>query len=292
MSAPKVIIGTIAYGAVTAPYLPLFKKSLAEQTFRDFELVIHDNTEDNLGFSRAYNSMMNKAAQKGAEYFLVINPDIRLEPNALAVLTDELMASSDVTCVVPKIRQWDFKNNALTNIIDSCGLGFFDCLNFYDIGQGQLDQGQYDNDIPFGPGGAAALFKLKDLETIKEGNCYFDEHFFMYKEDCDLAYRMHLAGLKTKLAPQAVMYHDRTSAAGGILKRFVNRFGRSKQVNRWAFINHHYLFIKYWRLQSFKAKCLAIIRMKLMFFEALVFEQYLLSCYRIIIKEMKTLKRY
>ncbi len=288
----KLIIGTISYGALTAPYLPFFKQSLKEQSFQDFGLIIHDNTEKNLGFGKAYNRMIEQARAAGAEYFFIVNPDLILEPEVLEKLLTVLDTATELSAVMPKLRVWDFEHNKKTSIIDSCGLGLKSCLNFFDYGQGQIDTGQYDAQEIIGPSGAAAMFRLKDFERIAENGQFFDEHFFMYKEDCDLAYRLYLKGMKSKLVPGAIAYHDRSSAAGTLLKRFLNRFKRSKNVNRWAFTNQHFLFIKYWSKQSVSAKLLAIVRMKIMFIEALIFEQYLLSCYSTIVKEAKTLKRY
>jgi uncharacterized membrane protein YhdT len=92
--------------------------------------------------------------------------------------------------------------------------------------------------------------------------------------------------------PEAIAYHDRSSAAGSFLKRFLNRFQRSHKVNRWAFLGQHYVYIKYWSKQSYVSKMVGVVRMIVMFFEALILEQYLLSCYKIILREEKTLKRY
>ncbi len=294
ISAPqhKLIIGTISYGALTAPYLPFFKQSLKEQSFQDFGLIIHDNAEKNLGFGKAYNRMIEQARAAGAEYFFIVNPDLILEPDVLEKLLTVLDSEPELSIVMPKLRVWDFEHKNKTSIIDSCGLGLKPCLNFFDYGQGQIDTGQYDAQEIIGPSGAAAIFRLSDFERIEENGQFFDEHFFMYKEDCDLAYRLYLKGMKSKLVPDAIGYHDRSSAAGTLIKRFFNRFKRSKNVNRWAFTNQHFLFIKYWSKQSFSSKILAIIRMKIMFIQALIFEQYLLASYSTIVKEAKTLKRY
>jgi hypothetical protein len=54
---------------------------------------------------------------------------------------------------------WDFNPadgaDRKANVIDSCGIGITPSHHFYDIGQGEEDNGQYDKlkDI-FGPSGA------------------------------------------------------------------------------------------------------------------------------------------
>jgi GT2 family glycosyltransferase len=292
MLEKKVVIGTIAYDALTAPYLALFKQSLAEQTYKNFTLVIHNNTENNLGFSQAYNLMIKQAREASADYFLVINPDVYLAKNVLELLVKELASNKKLAVTMPKLLKWDFANKILTKIIDSCGLKLSGGLSFNDLGQGQVDHNQFDHEVVIGATGAAALFRLSALEEVKEGQQYFDEHFFMYKEDCDLAYRLYLKNYQALLVPEALAYHDRTASGGNLIKRFFNRRQRNEKVKQWSFINQHFLFIKYWHQQNLVNRFMILVRAKLMFLNALIFEQFLLSCYKEILQQRKTLKRY
>lgn len=312
ISTPTVYIGFITFGALTAPYLPIFLESIARQTFKDYKLVAYDNTptkeadflntipdsvdvfksSQNIGFSRAFNKLIAEAKNNGAKYFLVINPDIYLDPTALDILVKTLEADNNLGSVCPKILKWDFKANQLTNIIDSCGMIMHRGLAFSDLGQGLVDHNQFDKTAIIGPSGAAGLFRLSALDTIAEDGKYFDENFFMYKEDCDLSYRFYLHGFKSQLVPQAKIYHDRTVTGGNLWDRFINRRKRSVDVRRWSFTNQHFLFIKYWSKQNFFNRLVILIRVKLLFLNALLFEQDLLTCYSIIFKEKSKLKRY
>lgn len=112
-------------------------------------------------------------------------------------------------------------------------------LRFVDAGQGEPDKGQYDDINILGPSGAAAMYRLEALEKAEQNGQYFDELMFMYKEDCDLAYRLKLAGYKSKCAPDAIIYHDRTARAKGEgnLKVFFNRGNKSQQIKKWSFLN-------------------------------------------------------
>jgi len=311
-NSPQVYIGFITFGALTAPYLAGFLNSLAQQTFKDFQIVVYDNTpanelehlnllpdevivfkgSENVGFSRAYNKLISEAIKARAKYFLVINPDTYLKPEALELLVKGLESDEQLSSVCPKLLKLDFKNNQLTNIIDSCGLVMHPGLGFSDLGQGMIDHGQHNTGAIFGVSGAAGLFRLSALEAVAENGNYFDANFFMYKEDCDLAYRLYLGGFKSKLIPEALVYHDRTASGGNLWERFVKRRDRSRDIKRWAFINQHFLFIKYWSKQSFFNRLAIIIRVKLLFGYALLLEPHLLACYKIIFQESKKLKRY
>jgi GT2 family glycosyltransferase len=293
-------IGFITYGKSTAKYLPYFLSGLKEQTFKDFNILVFDNTEEaenenalyirnnypeieiargngNLGFAAAFNRLINKAKGGGAEYFLALNPDMVLEPDAVEKMVKVLEGDSGLGSVCPKILKWDFENNKKTSIIDSCGIKVKSGLRFFDLGQDKFDKGQFNNTEILGPSGAAAMYRISALENIKENNQYFDELMFMYKEDCDLAYRLFLAGYRSKLAAGAVIYHDRTAYGKGEdnLQIAFNRKNKSRQVKKWAFLHQQIIFIKYWHLQSFRNK-IAIIwyEIKMIVF-ILLFEQYL-----------------
>ncbi|MBU4257380.1 glycosyltransferase family 2 protein [Patescibacteria group bacterium] len=295
-------IGFITYGKSTAKYLPYFLSSLKGQTFKDFNILVFDNTEEaenenalyirnnypeieiargngNLGFAAAFNRLINKAKGGGAEYFLALNPDMVLEPDAVEKMVKVLEGDSGLGSVCPKILKWNFENNKKTSIIDSCGIKVKSGLRFFDLGQNKFDKGQFNNAEILGPSGAAAMYRISALENIKENSQYFDELMFMYKEDCDLAYRLFLAGYRSKCVADAVIYHDRTTygKGEGDLQVAFNRKGKSRQVKKWAFLHQQIIFIKYWKLQSFWNK-LAIIwyEIKMIIF-ILLFEQYLLG---------------
>lgn len=292
ISKPAVCIGIITYGALTAPYVSLFREALAKQSFQNFQLLVHDNTDHNVGFGAGYNELIRRAKALGARYFCIINPDLILKPDALEILVAALEHDPQLASVAPKLLRWDFTSNVFSNTIDSCGITLKSGLGFADIGQGEEDSGQYDQTAIFGPSGAAGLYRISALDAIAENGAYFDEHFFMYKEDCDFVYRLMLAGFKSRLIPLAIGYHDRTAVGGALLSRFRNRRSRSRLVNQWSFTNQHFIFIKYWRGQSAYNKFLVMCRICVMALNALVFEQYLLSSYKTILATAPDLRHY
>lgn len=163
----------------------------------------------------------------------------------------------EVGAVVPLIYRWDFLNKLKTSIIDSRGITITPEHRFYEI-----DQGRDSNDLKFaseevfGFSGAAVLFRLEALTDVaflnKSGkNEYFDELMFMYKEDCDLSYRLQLAGWKIITAPQAKIYHDRTATGKGnsLWQIVFNRKNKSQQIKRWSFLHHWIILLKYKNLK-------------------------------------------
>lgn len=298
---PKLVVGFVTYGESTAKYLPYFLDSLKKQTFKDSDVLVVDNSPqvdnpnleylknhsfieviasgENRGFARAYNILIKEAAKRGAEYFLTLNPDMLLEPEAIEGLVTTMDNDKSLGSAAPKILKWDFKNNAKTSILDTCGIKIKKNLTFFDTGQAEEDQGLFDNKEMLGPSGAAGIYRMSALEEVKEGENYFDEMMFMYKEDCDLAYRMRLAGYRSICVGGSVFYHDRTASGKGegILKVALNRKKKSRQVKKWSFFNQQIIFIKYWNIQTWPRK-MAILwyQLKALVF-ILLFEQYLLK---------------
>jgi len=317
MKKAKLVIGFITYGELTANYLPYFLNSIKKQSYKDFKILSFDNSEkeinknsefilknypeieiirvgENIGFARAYNILISQAVKIGAEYFLLLNPDLILEPEAIKELMKVIEGDNRLGSVSPKILQWDFKNNKKTNVIDTYGVALRPGLRFIDIGQGQIDKGQFDNIEILGPSGAAALYRIRALEQIAHHSHYFDELMFMYKEDCDLAYRLYLAGYKSKYVDQAIVYHDRTVKSMGEnnLKVMLNRKEKGRQAKRWAFLNQQIIFFKYWRLQNRRNKMLIFwFGLKMLIF-VLLFEQYLLGQFIKLWKIRKKIRIY
>ena len=42
----KLLVGFITYGKLTSKYLPYFLPSLKKQTFKDFKIIVVDNSEE------------------------------------------------------------------------------------------------------------------------------------------------------------------------------------------------------------------------------------------------------
>ena len=276
----KLIVGFLTYNESSAKYLEEFLVSLAGAlNFLDrseFKIFARDNSDalnpknklfidefnashnnlieystenNNFGFGVSFNVLISKAISSQAEYFLILNPDMILDYKAVQNLVRALDENKSFSAASPKIYYWDFLNNIKTNKIDSLGITVRPGLRFSNLGQGFDDNGQFDNGDIIGPSGASGLFRLADLERIVELGVngkrqYFDERFFMYKEDCDLAYRLYLAGLKTVIVPEALIYHDRSSGSGkqNVFKKITNRFRISRQIRAWSLQNQNILY--------------------------------------------------
>ena len=296
-----MLIGFIIYGDHTAKYLPSFLSSLKNQTFTDYKIIAFNNGEadddnvkylcanfpeieilsagKNIGFAAAYNQMIARAVAERADYFLMTNPDVIFELDVLEKLVARLSLDNKFGSVCPKILKWNFAANKKTEIIDTYGIAMKSGLRFFDVGQGMADDKKFRYARIIGPSGACGLFRLAALERVKENGKYLDERMFMYKEDCDLDYRLYLIQQESVCVAEAVVYHDRTAhgIGEGDLGAIRARGGKNIQVKRWSMLNQQLIFKKYWHLQNIVSKINIILYLSKSFFYTLFFEQYLLK---------------
>ena len=204
-------------------YLKKCLDSLSNQNFRDFDICIVDNGStdgsgewiannsrelntvsfpDNRGFSKAFNWGVKHTS---GEFVLSLNPDVFVEQNFLQEIVNSMNQDENVGIVSPKLLRVED-----ATIIDSTGLFINRFRRPYDRGQGEIDKGQYDNSFQiFGACGAAALYRRAMLVDIALHDEFFDEDFFAYYEDADLAWRAQLRGWNARYAPKAVATHVR-----------------------------------------------------------------------------------
>ncbi len=89
-----------------------------------------------------------------------------------------------------------------TQIIDSTGIYFLPNLRHLDRGAGELDHGQFERmEYVFGATGAAALYRRSMVDDVSVNGEFFDEQFFAYREDADLAWRAQLMGWRCVYTP-------------------------------------------------------------------------------------------
>lgn len=316
----KLFIGFITYNKASSKYLAYFLPSLKEALNflpeNEYIVAAFDNSDSdknenrlaleffdyknnfkikyhsqdrNIGFGAAYNKLIDSAKKSEAKYFFIINPDLILDSKSILNLIKKLDADESVGAVSPKIKRWDFKNLKKTQEIDSCGLIMRPGLKFIDLGQGEIDRGQYDTSNIVAPSGAAGMFRVSTLDKIKEEGEYFDSRFFMYKEDCDLAYRLKKNNIKSFLVSNSLLYHDRTaSAKRGLLFYLINRRKIDKKIRTWSFVNQHLIFAKYFKQENFFNKLMIIKRVILIFIFSLMLEQFNLKHYKTIFSKIRS----
>lgn len=219
--------------------------SLVEQTHPHFEVVMVDNgssdgsvdfvrarfpsvriirNEENLGFAAGNNVGIR---QIESALIATLNNDAWVEPNWLEELAAAMASDGRVGMCASKML---FARRP--DVINSTGI----CVDRLGIAWDRRggvpdDEGLAPEEI-FGPCAGAAMYRRELLEDVG----LFDEDFFAFLEDVDLAWRAQWRGWRCLYVPTARAYHAHSSTAveGSPLKRHL--LGRNKV---WTLIKNY-----------------------------------------------------
>lgn len=226
--SPRVLASIVTYNS--ASHLQACLESLQAQSCRDFAVCIWDNgssdetveiiaagsafihstdfSTTNIGFCAAQNRLISSV---DSEYVLALNPDVFLQPRFIEILMRALDQDARAGAASGKLWRWEGSPcSAGSRILDTTGMYFTPSQRHLDRGSGEPDRGQYEKrEYVFGASGAAAFYRRKMLEETKAGDEYFDEAFFAYREDADLAWRAQWMGWRCLYVPEATGFHVR-----------------------------------------------------------------------------------
>jgi GT2 family glycosyltransferase len=184
--------------------------------------------DSNLGYSRA----VNLAAQRAqGEALVLLNDDSVVDAGYVERITDPLDPGAGVVMAAGVMR-----DSARPGLIDTAGIELDRTLLAYDYLNGEpLDVLEGPPPDPIGPSGAAAAL-TRDAFIDADG---FDEEFWMYLEDVDLALRLRQAGGSCRLAPAARGEHEhsRTLGPGSARKDYLVGYGRGYLLRKWGVLN-------------------------------------------------------
>src|SRR3989339_2089471 len=233
----RLTINLVTYNG--EKYIPYLFESLRKQTYQDWELLVLDNNssddtvdlikkqsynlnipfklienKENIGFAGGHNQLYRISQ---ADYILILNQDIYLEPDCLEKMVRFLDNNLNAVAVAPRLMRFSDKDlhRFMTDSrklqisegqIDGLGLKVmrnrrvvdkYAQKKWEDI-KGKVNLSYHTkNEMMevFGLSGAMAMYRssvIKDVETTP-GKIY-DESYLSYKEDVDLAFRLRSAG--------------------------------------------------------------------------------------------------
>jgi len=221
MTRLSIIIPNYNGAKYLSDCLKNLKISLNKCPSLKFEIILVDNAStdqsikiakdcqiiknhSNLGFAKAVNQGIRKAKY---EYVCLLNNDVNLDQNYFKLIIEKIKKYPKIACFCGTVLNRDGTQ------IESQGISF--------DWSGKCFQNQkYFSDFVWGSSGASVIYHKKILKKIG----LFDEHYFAYIEDVDLAFRLQKRGYQTLLIPQALAYH-----LGGATSNQMGNF-RAKQV--------------------------------------------------------------
>ncbi len=174
-----------------------------EQIRQDFPAVEVIVNADNAGYPRAANQGLRAST---AKYVVLLNNDLTVAPDWLAPLRAAAEADVRAALVQPKVlssrdrTEFDY-SGAAGGFMDAYG---YPCARGRVFDTIERDRGQYDDGRElFWASGAALL--IDRAAALEIGG--FDEQFFIFHEETDLAWRLHLRGRTVRFCPQSRVFH-------------------------------------------------------------------------------------
>ncbi len=164
----------------------------------------------NLGYGCAHNLAISQSL-KTAKYHLVLNPDIRFEPNAISQMIAYMDSHPNIGLLMPKVLYPNGEIQHLCKLMPTP----FDLImrrfipNFlhpwfkHRMEQYELKHKDYNQtmEVP----NLSGCFMLMRCEALKFTGL-FDDRFFMYLEDTDLSRRINQQ-FKTVYYPEVSIIH-------------------------------------------------------------------------------------
>lgn len=240
---PSVSVLIVAYES--GDHLHHCLSALTAQTFTDFEILMVDNASTdgaplaaarafpqvhlieagaNLGFAAGMNLAASEAT---GDWLALINPDAFAAPDWLERLLEAAGTHPDIKAFGCR-QDMDDNTGRLDGMGDVMSLPGFP----YRGGYGRPGPGAIEGGETFSTCGGAMLI---DRSTFLDLGG-FDERLFCYCEDVDLGYRMRLAGMASRVVPDAVVRHVGSASTGGPRSDFAVFHGSRNRI--WVFIKN------------------------------------------------------
>ncbi len=219
------------------------ERTEAMRTHSGKEILVIPNRK-NVGFAPAHNQAVRLSR---ADYMLILNPDVILTPTYVEYLVSIMNKDQGIGSATGMLV---FQSHP--EIIDSTGLVMNRIWRAFDRGAGESASNWKLSGDVFGVSGAAAMYSRTMIEAISVQGQFFDDDFFAYKEDVDVAWRGRLLGFKSYYCAEAVGYHKRGWKKG-------SRKQQPLFIRRCSFINRYKMMYKNLRPSAWKKQLLPLL---------------------------------
>lgn len=222
MQAARVAVVILNYNG--KDWLRQFLPGVMETDYAQLEVIIADNAstdgsvewlrevfpglrlillQKNYGFAEGYNRALE---QVQAEYFVLLNSDVKVEPEWLQPIIACMEKDKNIGACQPRILS--FHQPDSFEYAGAAG-GWIDVVG-YPFARGrvmdtlELDHGQYSDTVPIFWATGAALCVRSSAWKLLGG---FDSVFFAHQEEIDLCWRLQLMGFGIRSCGASRVFH-------------------------------------------------------------------------------------
>ncbi|MCR5207722.1 MAG: glycosyltransferase family 2 protein [Eubacterium sp.] len=216
-------------------------------------------SEENLGYARGNNLLLERAEADGCDYVLISNNDIIFNENAVDLLLEKLKKSG---CFItsPKIMGTDGRQQASVKAVRP---SYREYILFSNYVLGNLvskkKMREYMKKMtPKSESGvywASGACFMADMKQFKEIG-YFDPYTFLYFEEYIISEKALKKGLKLLYCPGASVIHFHGASTGGS----ANLFTRLENFRSESYMFSNYYIISNSRLRRIRRiRCLEVL---------------------------------
>ncbi len=212
---------------------------------RDLPNIEYIFNGENLGYGRANNIGIKKAVETGSDYHIVMNPDLRFEPDIIDSLAEFADSDPEIVYILPKIVDESGTVQHLCKLLptpaDLIFRRFFPNKGIIKKNNDRYVLASFGYERIIDPPCLSGCFMFMRTKALKEHDLSFDERFFMYCEDFDLIRRLHRVG-KTLYYPEVSIVHKQSRASYTDLEmlkvhvvsacRYFNKYGWFRDPER------------------------------------------------------------
>lgn len=175
------------------------------------DCVKYIRNEKNLGYGAGHNIGIKKAFEKGADYHVILNPDISFDSAAIDKIVKYADADRDIAYIMPKVvnpsGEIQYLCKLLPTPFDLIFRRFFPNVGLIRKVNERYILKNFDYNSIINPPCLSGCFMFLRTKTLQENDLLFDERFFMYCEDFDLIRRIHRIS-KTIYYPEVTIVHN------------------------------------------------------------------------------------
>ncbi|CAI6087577.1 glycosyltransferase family 2 protein [Cohnella sp. JJ-181] len=248
MSAPIVAVCIVTFNS--EKYIENCLSHLSRQTWPSIRTVIVDNAsvdrtvklisqhaypakliinEVNNGFAGGQNQAIAEA--KDTDYILTLNADVVLDRDYISRLVKVMEESPSIGSATGCLKLSDAPHR-----MDSAGIAVNWARRAWDRGAGEPVSNYGSAEDVFGVSGAAGMYARRLIDDISIEGQFFDEDFFAYKEDVDVAWRAGNLGWQSWYEPTAQALHVRQWQSGAQRKKMPLSIRRHSYINRYLML--------------------------------------------------------
>lgn len=173
--------------------------------------IFYFHNPKNPGFGASHNFAISKSINEGANYHLVVNPDIFFDDRVVPVLLTYMEENLDIANVMPMVYYPDKRIQFLCKLLptptDWIGRRFNPIRSMVNSRNEyfELRFTKYlkEMDVPY----LSGCFMFLRITALKKVGL-FDENIFMYGEETDLCRRLIRVGYRTVFNPNVYIIHE------------------------------------------------------------------------------------